>query len=166
MHEARDALPMTGRLPDQTVSDSPAPMQSGTLLKTVTLVLGLLAVYFPVAIYLNYSYTPRPEPPVIRSFMLAPFAKIDGDGHAYQASTEYITSLEALADSADEPARSPIVIYENEKPLGPAHSSHEDIEKIGGGRFSHWRGIGIVFSASDATNPNTNGRRYTIVRPK
>ncbi|MGM4872115.1 hypothetical protein AB7645_12910 [Bradyrhizobium sp. 956_D2_N1_5] len=98
--------------------------------------------------------------------MLAPFAKFDGDGQAYQASTEYIASLDQLADSADEAARSPIVIYENEKPLGPAHSSHEDINKIGGGRFSHWRGIGIIFSASDATNPNTNGRRYTIVRPK
>jgi len=130
------------------------------------LALGLLALYFPVAIYLKYSYIPQPDPPVIRSFMVAPFAKFDGDGHAYQASTEYIASLDELADSADDRTRSPIVIYENEKPLGPAHSSHEDINQNGGGRFSHWRGLGIIFSASDTTNPNTNGRRYTIVRPK
>jgi hypothetical protein len=130
------------------------------------LVLGLLALYFPVAIYLKYSYIPQPEPPVIRSFMLPPFAKFDGDGHAYRTSTEFIASLDELADSADDRAKSPIVIYENNKPLGPAHSSHGDINQFGRGRFSHWRGVGIIFSASDPTDPNTNGRRYTIVRPQ
>ncbi|MET4240141.1 hypothetical protein ACVWXN_001574 [Bradyrhizobium sp. i1.4.4] len=141
-------------------------MQSWTLSRTLGLGLGLLALYFPVAIYLKYSYFPPPEPPVIRTFMLPPFTKVDGDGHAYQASSEYIASLDALADSRDDSASSPILIYENDKPLGPAHSSHEDIEKIGYGRFSHWRGMGIIFSASDVTDPNTNGRRYTVVVPK
>lgn len=141
-------------------------MQSGTLSRSVTLVLGVLALYFPLAIYLKYSYIPQAEPPVIRTFMLPPFAKFGGDGHAYQASTEFIASLDELADSANDGAKSPIVIYENGNPLGPAHSSHEDIEKIGYGRFSHWRGMGIIFSASDVTDPNTNGRRYTVVAPK
>ncbi|WFU83897.1 hypothetical protein QA645_14485 [Bradyrhizobium sp. CIAT3101] len=128
--------------------------------------LGLLALYFPVAIYLTYSYSPPPEPPVIRTFLLPPFTKVDGDGHAYQASSEYIASLDALADSRGDGASSPILIYENGRPLGPAHSSHDDIEKIGNGRFSHWRGMGIIFSASDVTDPNTNGRRYTVVVPR
>ena len=141
-------------------------MQSVTLSRTVTLVLGVLALYFPVAIYFKYSYIPQPEPSVIRTFMLPPFAKFGGDGLAYQASTEFIASLDELADSADDKTRSPIVIYENNKPLGPAHSSVEDINQNGRGRFSHWRGRGIIFSASDPTDPNTNGRRYTIVRPK
>jgi hypothetical protein len=162
----RPALRVTGRLPDRTVSGNPASMQLGTLSKTATLVLGLLALYFPVAIYLKYSYAPQPDPPVIRSFILAPFAKFDGDGHAYQASTEFIASLDELADSAEDGAKSPIVIYENNKPLGPAHTSHQDINKNGRGRFSHWRGLGIIFSASDATDPNTNGRRYSVVRPQ
>lgn len=157
---------MTGQLLHQTASGSPAPMQSGTLPKTITIFLGLLALYSPVALYLKYAYTPQPEPPVIRTFMLPPFAKIDGDGHAYQASSAYIASLDALADSRDDKTRSPMAIYETNKPIGPAHSSHEDIEKIGNGRFSHWRGMGIIFSPSDATDPNTNGRRYTIVMPK
>ncbi|MGY0572892.1 hypothetical protein ACTGJ9_018875 [Bradyrhizobium sp. RDM12] len=98
--------------------------------------------------------------------MLAPFAKFDGDERAYRASTECISSLDEFADSADDRARSPIVIYENNKPLGPAHSSHDDIYKNGFGQFSHWRGLGIIFSSSDATNPNTNGRQHTIVRPQ
>lgn len=97
--------------------------------------LGLLALYSPVAIYLKYSHTPQPDAPVIRSFMLAPFAKFDGDGHAYRASSEYIASLDELASSADDRARSPIVVYENEKPLGPAHSSHEHINQNSGDDF-------------------------------
>lgn len=128
--------------------------------------LVILALYFPVAIYLTYSYIPRPEPAVIRLFMLPPFAKFDGEGHAYRASSELVASLDELADTPDDGARSPILIYENNKLLGPAHSSHGDINQIGRGRFSHWRGLGIVFSPSDSTDPNTNGRRYFIVRPK
>jgi len=50
-------------------------------------------------------------------------------------------------------------IFENGTELGPAHSAHVDIRNFGMGRFSHW-GTELYFSASDNTNPITNGRTY------
>ena len=58
-------------------------------------------------------------------------------------------------------------IFENGKELGPAHSWHADIRSLGMGRFSHWGGSdgtqpsALYFSASDNTDPRTNGRMYT-----
>ncbi len=70
---------------------------------------------------------------------------------------------------ADDPAvadgRSPVIIYEGGKPLGPAHSSFADISKLGHGRFSYWTGLGMFFSTSDGSDPNSNGRRYWAVVP-
>jgi pectate lyase len=43
-------------------------------------------------------------------------------------------------------------------------SPHADIAEFGRGRFSHW-GEAIIFSASDNTDANTNGRRYWAVSP-
>ena len=62
--------------------------------------------------------------------------------------------------------RSKLRIFENGKELGAAHSVHTDISNLGGGRFSHWGGsdgtaMNLYFSASDNTNPKTNGRIYT-----
>ena len=59
-------------------------------------------------------------------------------------------------------ARSRFTIYESDHPLGPPHSNHVDIAAVGHGRFSHWEGV-IVFSSSDNTNPNSNGRTYWAV---
>ena len=57
-------------------------------------------------------------------------------------------------------AQSRLQIYEDGKPLGPAHTIHDDIRNIGLGRFSHWKSY-LRFSSSDNTNPITNGRTYT-----
>ena len=46
--------------------------------------------------------------------------------------------------------------------LGPAHTPHAEIWERGGGRYSHW-GPAIYLSASDNSDPNTNGRRYVAV---
>lgn len=59
---------------------------------------------------------------------------------------------------------SPVVIYENDRPLGPGHESFNDINNLGGGRYSHLPS-GITFSSSDGTDPNTNGRTYWAVVP-
>ena len=53
-----------------------------------------------------------------------------------------------------------MMLYEDGRILGLAHSLHDHIAKYGGGRFSHW-GEYIYFSASDSSDPNTNGRSYT-----
>jgi glycosyltransferase involved in cell wall biosynthesis/2-polyprenyl-3-methyl-5-hydroxy-6-metoxy-1,4-benzoquinol methylase len=65
-------------------------------------------------------------------------------------------------DDASEPTRSTLRLFENGVELGPAHSAHEEIRTQGQGRFSHWEGS-LFFSASDNTNPLTNGRRYVII---
>ena len=54
-----------------------------------------------------------------------------------------------------------MILLEDGKPLGPAHSIHDGIRGLGCGRFSHW-GPNLWFSTSDNSDPLTNGRRYSI----
>lgn len=56
---------------------------------------------------------------------------------------------------------SSLQLTENGRLLGPAHSAHDDIRRHGNGRYSHWR-THLYFSASDSTDPRSNGRRYSI----
>jgi hypothetical protein len=51
---------------------------------------------------------------------------------------------------------SPVVLYEDGKPLGPAHSLLVDIARKGG-RYTHLKGVGIVFSSSDNRTRQTVG---------
>ena len=51
-------------------------------------------------------------------------------------------------------------LYEDGKELGPAHAVHVDIREKGLGRYSHWK-TGLFLSASDNSDPTTNGRKYT-----
>jgi hypothetical protein len=59
-----------------------------------------------------------------------------------------------------EPFDSTTQLYEDGRPLGPGRSVHDDIRKIGQGRFSHWQ-TAIQFSASDNSDPRRNGRQYS-----
>ncbi|WP_439696889.1 polysaccharide lyase family 1 protein [Mucilaginibacter sp. AW1-7] len=81
--------------------------------------------------------------------------KSDG-GYAYK--TTY--PLSSSGDSNTAPTVSTLRLFENGVELSPAHSLHDDIRNLGKGRFSHW-GTSLYFSASDNTNPATNGRKYT-----
>jgi hypothetical protein len=94
--------------------------------------------------------------------MPPPFAKFGPAGVAYISAAP---SIDEFADSVDNPRRSPMLVCENDRLLGPAHSVGAEIAKNGAGRFAHWRGIGFIFSASDGTDPNVNGRKYWSVRP-
>jgi hypothetical protein len=74
-----------------------------------------------------------------------------------------LADVPGLRDSS-----SPIMLYEDDKPLGPAHATpHSEIGTLGHGRFSHWKGnfSVFVFSSSDNTDPRTNGRTYWAVKP-
>ena len=77
--------------------------------------------------------------------------------------------LKALLPYADDPAdaqgHSPVIVYEEGKPLGPPHSTFADISQLGRGRFTWWIGQGLFFSTSDGSDPNRNGRRYWAVVP-
>jgi SAM-dependent methyltransferase len=85
-----------------------------------------------------------------------PFAKLDG--FAYVSA---LPGLAAIADGNEAPRRSQLMLYEDGRPLGLGHSLHAHIVKYGGGRFSHW-GDNLYFSAADNSDPNGNGRLYTI----
>ncbi len=50
-------------------------------------------------------------------------------------------------------------LFEDQRPLGPAHALHDAIRTMGGGAYSHWKEL-LYFSTSDNSDPNTNGRTY------
>jgi hypothetical protein len=81
-------------------------------------------------------------------------------GNAYYVVQSFGTN----ADNSTNPTQSTLRIYENGVELIPPHSTHNDIETIGQGRFSHWADgtfVALYFSASDNSNPKTNGKTYT-----
>ena len=73
-------------------------------------------------------------------------------------------SSQVEGDSPSFPRRSKLLLYEEDRLLGPAHAEHEEIRRKGGGRYSHWES-NLYFSTSDGSDPNTNGRRYTVIWP-
>jgi hypothetical protein len=130
-----------------------------------------IAAYVLTAYWLKISYVPPivpdadPKVAGAKFLLRRPFMRFLDSDFGVIARDELFVDL---ADSADNNERSPIEIYENDKPLGPAHSSHAGVVKIGHGRFSHWernKVAIIVFSSSDNTDPQTNGRAYWAVRP-
>lgn len=50
---------------------------------------------------------------------------------------------------------------EDDTPLAPTHALHFRIRSLGGGPYSHWQNR-LLFSTSDNTNPNSNGRVYSF----
>ncbi len=90
----------------------------------------------------------------------APFAPLEG--YAYKAS---LPSLASISDTDKNPARSPAILCENDTVLGPRHAPWAEITRAGYGRFSHYGDV-VVFSSSDNSNPNSNGRQYTVVIPR
>jgi FkbM family methyltransferase len=73
-----------------------------------------------------------------------------------------LKDLVSMADHDDAPHRSVLLLYENDKVLLPAHTPHDDIRSLGGGRYSHWAET-LYFSTSDGSDPNTNGCKYQIM---
>jgi len=75
--------------------------------------------------------------------------------------TPLADKLAAIADDVEYWRRSPLRLFENDKLLGPAHVLHLRIRASGNGSYSHWQNR-LLFSTSDNTNPNTNGRVYSF----
>lgn len=124
----------------------------GTVSNVITAVVVLLAVYFPVALYLKYSYVPAPDAPKVMR-LTGPFRKLDATAYLALAP-----KLDGLADFDLGPTRSTLVVHEDGRALGPPHSPLH----VANGRYSHWRSVGIIFSASDNSDPNSNGRTYSV----
>lgn len=108
-----------------------------------------------LAVHSAYPSCPYGE----RIRMPMPLAK--NGGHSYVV---HLPELARISDSVGKPPNgSPLVVCENNRLLGPARALHRDITALGRGRFSHW-GSDLVFSTSDNSDPNTNGRSYLIIR--
>ncbi len=83
------------------------------------------------------------------------------DNNGGLAWTATLVNLLEIADNSAFPRRSPLIVLENDIPLTPAHCPHVDIGQKGCGRYSHWNDH-LIFSTSDQSDPNTNGRQYSI----
>jgi hypothetical protein len=94
-----------------------------------------------------------------RTALSKPFSS--AEGFAYLSD---LPGLDSQSDTAQEPRRSRAVLCEDGYRIGPAHMALDDIRKTGKGRFTHFGPV-VVFSAPDNSNPNLNGRSYSLVLP-
>ena len=109
----------------------------------------------------KYTYTTESATAVITqpsttAIALNVSGAVKDAGYAYELEQDFKTT----GDSQTQPTISTLRVFEDGRELGPAHSVHNDIRNIGKGRFSHW-GSSLYFSASDNSDPRTNGRKYT-----
>lgn len=134
-------------------------------LKVLAIGIAAFAVYLPTALWVSKDFVLYPEPPgrVVEAVQGMSREK----GNLYRSR---MSKLHRYADASEDNMRSPVILYENLTPLGPARSYLRDIQDTGLGRFSfvHFgedtRSF-LVFSTSDNTDPSTNGRRYWLVLP-
>jgi hypothetical protein len=119
----------------------------------------VIVVFWVTVFALNYFIPLCPMGAAV--LLKAPFYTYAAGGSAYIAEAP---SLRSAGDSSEKPEQSTYLVCENRHPLGPAHSEHADISTKGKGRFSHWSLAGFIFSTSDNSDPNTNGRIYLATR--
>lgn len=81
-----------------------------------------------------------------------------GRAYAFPAA-----ELRAESDDDDHAERSTWALLEDGSPLQGAHAPHAAIVAQGAGLWSHWKDV-VVFSASDNSDPRTNGRHYQLVQ--
>jgi hypothetical protein len=81
------------------------------------------------------------------------------DIHAEKGACFTVAVPEYLVSDRDGISR--LQIYEDGYPLPEKGAQHERVREFGRGSFSHW-GRFLYFSASDNTDPRTNGRSYSV----
>jgi len=69
-----------------------------------------------------------------------------------------------VGDTLSDPRASRLTLFEDGKPVGHPHTLHDEIRKKGLGNYSHWS-HDLYFSATDCSDPRTNGRTYTVSIP-
>lgn len=65
------------------------------------------------------------------------------------------------SDDASDASRSCLLLREDGRELGPPHTAHQLLIQDGGGAYSHWADV-LWFSTSDNSDPNANGRTYSV----
>lgn len=96
------------------------------------------------------------SPLIDASISTRPIGKIRHEiGLAYISITDH-----PELSSHDRPSSA--IVLEDGVPLpGPANATHNDIRRLGAGRFSFWHNV-VYFSTPDNSDPRTNGRDYSI----
>lgn len=125
--------------------------------------LAELATLLLIAGWLALSLLVAHRPPTV-SRALDSRAISPAGGFAYVVHVGAL-SKKILVVPSDESGGSRMQLAEDGRPLGPSSSGHDRIRTGGRGQFSHW-GEHIYFSASDNSDPRTNGRRYTFSVPR
>ncbi len=85
------------------------------------------------------------------------------EGYSYYLPLD--KNYQDFCDDNEHPNRSSLLMFEDGTLLGFPHAIHNDIARKGQGRFSHWKDH-LVFSASDNSDPRTNGRTYELRIPE
>jgi hypothetical protein len=120
--------------------------------------IGVVAASFFIALAaMNYFWSPCSGGIALRG----PFQRL-ASGFAYVAPAP---SLVDRSDTPEAPKRSTAYVCEDNLALGPAHTPHGEIDTLGRGRFSHYLKNGFIFSTSDNSDPNKNGRTYMAIQP-
>ena len=101
---------------------------------------------------------------VTKTVQLMPDAITFEGGCGFHAPIAAPSFLRTEADGLENATASQLRLFENGKELGPPHSMGVTIEAQGRGVFGHWTDH-VCFSSSDATDPRTNGRKYTAQYP-
>ena len=83
-------------------------------------------------------------------------------GHMWQTS---VPDLQDLSDKVGDDRRSTVFVFEDGRQLSHPHAVHDDIDKYGQGRFSHW-GEEIFLSSSDQSDPNSGEHKYCLLIAK
>lgn len=126
--------------------------------------LGVYAAFLAVAIFIRSDDSAtRPPPGAGTYYTLAGIHRFSADKFLY--SSPVMPLFGRFQDSDYDRQYSPILIYENDKPLPFPHTRPDAVEDIGLGRYAHL-GAMFLFSTSDNSDPATNGRSYWAVYPE
>jgi hypothetical protein len=124
--------------------------------------IGLAGVAAVIAGYLSWPGAPTETGVTIQPLEITEPPPYYTGSFAYQyaGSGVFLTPADAAATVSG------LIVLEDGKPLGPAHSPRADIYANGLGRYSHFTpeggGTDLIFSTSDNTDPRRNGRTYVV----
>ena len=112
-------------------------MKNNTLLDKLSVML--VSVYLAVVAFWLIVSRKIPSPRFGRIALAYARKPYSVEIHEIRAESGYcwLSSLPGYLLS-DKESSSLLILFENDVPLGPAHADHDDIRKLGGGRFSHW----------------------------
>jgi hypothetical protein len=117
------------------------------LRRVVPAVLALAAVAFVIAVELHARGVVTL---VWKRKALAVFVTERGGAFAAPLGTDHFG-----ADRGPSRAQ----LWEDGAPLGPANANHDLVRTLGKGSYCYWQDF-VLFTASDNTDPRSNGRRY------